>query len=76
MARANTDSAFEPFTAAASRTLRSTIEVAVERDRDAGETTAVVVAIHDTGTIVGASCGDTGTIVVRDDATVDELTAR
>ncbi len=45
-------------------------------DRDAGETTAVIVAARDAGSVVGASCGDSGAVVVRDDATVDNLTHR
>lgn len=46
----------------------------IERDRAAGETTAVVVAVKEHGSVVGASCGDSGALVIRKDAHIDDLT--
>lgn len=43
-------------------------------DGAAGESTLVVVAVADDGSIVGASCGDSGAWIIRDDRTIDDLT--
>jgi serine/threonine protein phosphatase PrpC len=47
----------------------------LEADRDAGETTGVVLAIAK-DLLVGASCGDSGAWLVQPDGRVDDLTAR
>jgi serine/threonine protein phosphatase PrpC len=47
----------------------------LESDREAGESTLVVVAITDAGALLGASVGDSGALVIRSDARADELTA-
>jgi len=46
----------------------------LEADPDAGETTAVVVALSEEF-VLGASCGDSGAWFVHADATVEDLTA-
>jgi serine/threonine protein phosphatase PrpC len=46
----------------------------IHRDRDAGETTAVVVSVSAAGAIRGASAGDSEAVVVRGES-LDDLTA-
>ena len=50
-------------------------DLVLEADHDAGETTAVVVAVAEGG-LVGASCGDSCAWVVQADGRTDDLTAR
>ncbi len=45
-------------------------------DRCAGETTAVVVAVSNDGRVVGASCGDSGAVLVAPNGGIDDLTSR
>lgn len=48
----------------------------IASDRYAGETTIVVVAVAEDGRIVGASCGDSGAVIVGAAGCVDDLTAK
>lgn len=48
----------------------------VASDRHAGETTIVVVVIAEDGRVVGASCGDSGAVVVTTSGDLDELTSK
>lgn len=48
----------------------------VASDRHAGETTIVVVAIAEDGHVVGASCGDSGAVVVTTSGDLDGLTSK
>jgi serine/threonine protein phosphatase PrpC len=68
------DTKFDVFVASSWIDLLRSVDALVERDRAAGETTAVIVAVTDSGLVVGASSGDSGALVVRKDGTVDELT--
>jgi serine/threonine protein phosphatase PrpC len=72
--RAVTRKSFEPYVSSSWIDLLSLVDMAAEQDRAAGETTAVVVAVTDSGLVVGASCGDSGALLVRKDGTVDDLT--
>jgi serine/threonine protein phosphatase PrpC len=72
--RAVTRKSLEPFVSSSWIDLLGSVDALVEHDRAAGETTAVIVAVTDSGLVVGASCGDSGALVVRGDGTVDELT--
>jgi serine/threonine protein phosphatase PrpC len=65
---------FGPFTPSLWVEALRSADLTIERDGDAGETTAVIVALAETGVLVGASCGDSGALVVRADGTTDELT--
>ncbi len=65
---------FPPFTPAAWTELLVRADALVVRDRMAGETTCVVVAVRDDGRMVGASVGDSGAIVVAVDGRIDDLT--
>ena len=65
---------FNPFSPAAWTELLIAADGLVVRDREAGETTCVVVAVRDDGRIVGASVGDSGAVVVAVDGRIDELT--
>lgn len=47
----------------------------IASDRHAGETTVVVVAIAEDGRVVGASCGDSGAVIVKTSGDLDDLTA-
>jgi len=47
----------------------------IASDRHAGETTIVVMAVADDGHVVGASCGDSGAVIVGADGRLDDLTA-
>ena len=47
----------------------------VDADRDAGETTGVVLAVAE-GLVVGASCGDSGAWIIQTDGSIEDLTAR
>lgn len=61
---------FSPFTAAGLFTAHPWVEVLLRADDQiaadpvAGETTLVVVAVAEDGAIVGASCGDSGAMVI------------
>jgi serine/threonine protein phosphatase PrpC len=50
-------------------------DLLLEADHDAGETTAVVVAVTE-GLLAGASCGDSGAWAVHPDGRIDDLTAQ
>lgn len=52
----------------------SDLDVVLEADRDAGESTVVVARISLDGSIEGASCGDSTAWRVGDDRRVDDLT--
>jgi serine/threonine protein phosphatase PrpC len=65
--------AFEPLRAERWALLLERVDLELERDPHAGETTAVVVAVSDHG-LVGASAGDSAAWVVHPDR-VDDLTA-
>ncbi len=65
---------FNPFTPAAWTELLVRADALVVRDRMAGETTCVVVAVRDDGRMVGASVGDSGAAVVGAGGRIDELT--
>lgn len=65
---------FPPFTPAAWTELLVRADALVVRDRMAGETTCVVVAVRDDGRMVGASVGDSGAVVVGAGGRIDELT--
>jgi serine/threonine protein phosphatase PrpC len=45
-------------------------------DRGAGETTIVVVAITEHGSVAGASCGDSGAVIVTTRGGLDDLTEK
>lgn len=48
----------------------------VASDRHAGETTIVVVAVAEDGRVVGASCGDSGAVMVTTSGDLDDLTTK
>jgi serine/threonine protein phosphatase PrpC len=54
------------------------VELLLEADplvmKTGGETTAVILVVHEGG-LFGASCGDSAAWIVRDDGSVDDLTA-
>jgi serine/threonine protein phosphatase PrpC len=67
--------AFEPQRAETWVELLSRLDLALEADPDAGETTAVVMAIAEHG-LTGASCGDSEAWLIGGDGATDDLTAR
>ncbi|MBL8717413.1 MAG: protein phosphatase 2C domain-containing protein [Myxococcales bacterium] len=48
----------------------------IASDRDAGATTIAVVAVAEDVRVVGASCGDSGAVIVGADGRLDDLTAK
>lgn len=66
---------FNPFLPGSWTDLLVEADAAIARDRVAGETTCVVLAVTDEGRVVGASSGDSGAVVVRD-GTTDDLTEK
>ena len=56
--------------------LLAELDVDIEADAQAGESTIVVVSITGSGTLIGASCGDSGALIVGgydvDDLTTDQ----
>ncbi len=50
-------------------------DLRIQTASGAGETTAVVLAIDSPEHVVGASCGDSGALIVADDGSVDDLTS-
>ena len=66
---------FNPFASSSWVDLLVKADALVERDRVAGETTCVIVALLDDGRIVGVSVGDSGAVVIARDGTTDDLAA-
>ncbi|MBI4952305.1 MAG: protein phosphatase 2C family protein [Myxococcales bacterium] len=64
----------EPFVSGSWVEVHREADREIERDGVAGETTCVVVAISDDGQLVGASCGDSGALVVERGGAADDLT--
>lgn len=67
--------AFNVFSADPWAELLIHADAIIASDRHAGETTIVVVAVAEDGRVVGASCGDSGAVVVGADGDLDDLTA-
>ncbi len=65
---------FTPRRAGAWIELLTRADLALESDLHAGETTGIVLAVHERG-LVGASCGDSGAWQIGDDGSIDDLTA-
>ena len=62
--------AFDPLQAEKWAELLARADILLEADRDAGETTSVVLAVAE-GLVAGASCGDSGAWVVQADGRID-----
>ena len=67
--------ALGPLRAEAWVDLLARADLLLEADHDAGETTAVVLAVAER-LVIGASCGDSGAWVVHPNGLIDDLTAR
>jgi serine/threonine protein phosphatase PrpC len=68
------DPHFNPFAPTSWENVLVEGDAEIERDRGAGETTAVIIAVTDDGRIVGASVGDSGALLIRSDGNLDDLT--
>ena len=64
---------FGPWSVSSWTELLSRADVEVDRDRYAGETTAVIVAASERG-LIGTSCGDSGAWILTMDG-IDDVTA-
>jgi serine/threonine protein phosphatase PrpC len=65
---------FDKFSSESWREVMIHLDAIVASDREAGETTMVVVAISDDCGVVGASVGDSGALVIGMDGTLKDLT--